>query len=199
MQHIRCNIQLALGHGLTRNVARHIFLLEPFLSVGDEAQARSRCHRIGQTREVPPRAPPSTTRRPNAGDEYAGMHLRTKPSHRHRCGRLFARHTSARARSRSGCSHIGGSHSRVNQRRFFGTELGCNVPLACVAGRSQETCEADGPDTEAPSSADELTGHSHVASPHKMRFLFGLRADSREGGASATSPVVVDSDSDYSD
>jgi E3 ubiquitin-protein ligase SHPRH len=38
--------------GLTLTVARHVFLLEPFLSLGDEAQARSRCHRIGQTREV---------------------------------------------------------------------------------------------------------------------------------------------------
>ena len=38
----------AAAAGLTLTAARHLFLLEPFLSVGEEAQAMNRCHRIGQ-------------------------------------------------------------------------------------------------------------------------------------------------------
>ena len=42
----------AAAAGLTLTAARHLFLLEPFLSVGEEAQAMNRCHRIGQERSV---------------------------------------------------------------------------------------------------------------------------------------------------
>ena len=34
--------------GLTLTAARHVFLLEPFLSAAEEAQAMNRAHRIGQ-------------------------------------------------------------------------------------------------------------------------------------------------------
>ena len=42
----------ACAAGLTLTAARHVFLLEPFLRAGEEAQARNRVHRIGQTRDV---------------------------------------------------------------------------------------------------------------------------------------------------
>ncbi|KAH8069941.1 hypothetical protein JL721_5479 [Aureococcus anophagefferens] len=42
----------AAAAGLTLTAAAHLFLLEPFLSVGEEAQAMNRCHRIGQQRDV---------------------------------------------------------------------------------------------------------------------------------------------------
>lgn len=38
--------------GLTLTLARHLFILEPFLSPGEELQAKNRCHRIGQTSDV---------------------------------------------------------------------------------------------------------------------------------------------------
>ena len=38
--------------GLTLTKARHVFLMEPFMSEGDELQAINRCHRIGQARQV---------------------------------------------------------------------------------------------------------------------------------------------------
>lgn len=38
--------------GLTLTAARHLFVLEPFMSIGEELQAKNRCHRIGQTRQV---------------------------------------------------------------------------------------------------------------------------------------------------
>ena len=38
--------------GLTLNVAQHVFLLEPQLSLATEAQAIGRVHRVGQTRET---------------------------------------------------------------------------------------------------------------------------------------------------
>jgi hypothetical protein len=38
--------------GLTLTAARHVFLLEPFLSAAEEAQAFNRCHRIGQSQAV---------------------------------------------------------------------------------------------------------------------------------------------------
>jgi E3 ubiquitin-protein ligase SHPRH len=42
----------AAAAGLTLTVASTLFMLEPFLNASDEAQARNRCHRIGQTRPV---------------------------------------------------------------------------------------------------------------------------------------------------
>lgn len=38
--------------GLTLTAARHVILLEPFISAAEEAQAMNRAHRIGQRREV---------------------------------------------------------------------------------------------------------------------------------------------------
>ena len=38
--------------GLTLTAASHVFLMEPFMKAGEQAQAMNRCHRIGQTREV---------------------------------------------------------------------------------------------------------------------------------------------------
>jgi len=38
--------------GLTLTMAHHAYLLEPFLTLGDELQAMNRCHRIGQEHEV---------------------------------------------------------------------------------------------------------------------------------------------------
>merc|ERR1711871_498286 len=38
--------------GLTLTAAQHVFLLEPFLQAGEEAQARNRVHRIGQKSAV---------------------------------------------------------------------------------------------------------------------------------------------------
>jgi E3 ubiquitin-protein ligase SHPRH len=38
--------------GLTLTVAHHVFLLEPFLRAGEEAQALNRVHRIGQVHSV---------------------------------------------------------------------------------------------------------------------------------------------------
>jgi E3 ubiquitin-protein ligase SHPRH len=42
----------AAAAGLTLVAARHIFLMEPFLTPGQELQALNRCHRIGQTQQV---------------------------------------------------------------------------------------------------------------------------------------------------
>lgn len=42
----------AAAAGLTLTAARRMVLFEPFVSAGAEAQAVSRCHRIGQTRQV---------------------------------------------------------------------------------------------------------------------------------------------------
>ena len=32
--------------------ASHVFLMEPFMKAGEQAQAMNRCHRIGQTKDV---------------------------------------------------------------------------------------------------------------------------------------------------
>ena len=42
----------AAAAGVTLTAARWCFILEPFASAGDEAQAKNRCHRIGQDRDV---------------------------------------------------------------------------------------------------------------------------------------------------
>jgi superfamily II DNA/RNA helicase len=42
----------AAAAGLTLTAANVMFMLEPFLCASDEAQARNRCHRIGQTKPV---------------------------------------------------------------------------------------------------------------------------------------------------
>jgi SNF2 family DNA or RNA helicase len=38
--------------GLTLTAASHVFLMEPFMKAGEQAQAMNRCHRIGQTKDV---------------------------------------------------------------------------------------------------------------------------------------------------
>lgn len=38
--------------GLTLTAASHVFLMEPFMKSGEQAQAMNRCHRIGQKKDV---------------------------------------------------------------------------------------------------------------------------------------------------